>query len=465
MLTDSVKNTMKKVKETISRHEMIDPGDMVIVAVSGGPDSSCLLDILHELEDELDIQLVVTHYDHGLRQGEDDAETDFVRRLASSMNLPFETEKASILIEGNTSSMEEKARDARYEFLERVRDKHHAQKIAVGHNLNDQAETVLMRLLRGSGPSGLAGIPPCRDNLIIRPLIAIKREEIESYLKARELSYVMDSSNLETRYLRNKIRLKLLPLLLEDQPRLVEHLGQLAFILREDNNYLEREAEKWVEKEAELRNNGDIFITVSSFTKLPTPVRNRVIRNIFMKVGKSLRELDQGHIQSVYELTLGKKPQGLLNLPNGLTVKRVYDRLAFTLAADQKPREFYYLLKGPGTYHLEEIGRSISLLEVEGDVDFTWGKSEQTAYMDADKLHYPLVVRNFKPGDRFVPLGMSGHRKIKDFFIDLKIPSNQRASIPILTSQDTPVWICGYRIDDSFKVTPDTKTILKATID
>jgi tRNA(Ile)-lysidine synthase len=461
---DPVKLTINKVKKTVSRYGMIDPGDLVLVAVSGGPDSVCLLDILHELKDEWGLKLVVAHYNHGLRQAEDESETQFVHRLAASMNLPFKTEKASIFVEGSTASLEERARNSRYEFLERLKHGLHVQKIAVGHNLNDQAETVLMRLLRGSGPSGLSGIPPCRDDTIIRPLIEIKREEIESYLKARKLTYVIDSSNLDTRYLRNKIRLELLPLLLEDQPRLIEHLGKLAFILREDNNYLDEEAEQWVGREAERRNNGNIFIPLSSFIKLSQAVRSRVIRNVFMKICKSLRRIDFSHIQSVHALALGKKPQGLLDLPNGLRVKRIYDGLVFTLEVEQKPCDFFYPLEGSGTFHLEKIGRSLTLTELEGGVDLDLGHSTQTAYLDAAKLRYPLVARNFRPGDKFVPLGMTGHKKIKNFFMDLKIPSHLRAMIPILTDQDTPVWICGYRIDDRFKVTPETKTILKVTI-
>jgi tRNA(Ile)-lysidine synthase len=459
-----MRDTITKVKETIFRYRMLDPGDRCVVGVSGGPDSVCLLDILHELGEELEIRLVVAHFDHGLREKEDEGETRFVRRLASSMALPFETEKASLLREGITSSVEERARNARYAFFEKLKDKLDAQKIALGHNLNDQAETVLMRLLRGSGPSGLTGIPPSRENTIIRPLIEIKREEIESYLKARELSYVIDSSNLQTDYLRNKIRLELLPRLMEYQPRLIEHLGQLAHIMRSDNTYLEDQAEDWVAREAEQRPEGGIWIPVQSFVELPEPVRNRVTRQLLRKIGKNLRRIDHGHIESVYMLGQGRNPQGILNLPNGLTVKRVYDRLAFMAGDADKPAEFYYRLNSVGTYYLEEIGRSITLVEMEGDVDLNSTDQGWTAYLDAAKVQYPLILRTHRPGDRFVPLGMNGHKKIKNFFIDLKIPSEIRASTPILVSQDTPVWVCGHRIDDRFKVTSKTRRILKVAI-
>jgi tRNA(Ile)-lysidine synthase len=360
--------------------------------------------------------------------------------------------------------MEERARNARYAFFEKLKSKLSAKKIAVGHNLNDQAETVLMRLLRGSGPSGLAGIPPTRDNTIIRPLIEIKRDEIESYLKARDLSYVIDSSNLQTDYLRNKIRLELLPQLLEYQPKLIEHLGQLTHILRGENKFLEDHAEDWVVREADQKPDGDIVIPVGSFIELSEPVRNRVTRHLLKKIGKNLRRIDHGHIESVYILAKSKKPQGILNLPHGLTVKRIYDKLAFMAGATDKSVAFHYHLDGVGTYYLEEIGRSITLGEIERDADLNLQSQERTAYLDADKLQYPLILRNFRPGDRFVPLGMAGQKKIKDFFIDLKIPSEMRVLTPILVSQDTPVWICGYRIDDRFKVTSETRRILKVAI-
>lgn len=461
---DPIKDTLSKVKKSLTRYGMINQGDLVIVGVSGGPDSVCLLDILYQLRDELNIRLIVAHYNHGLRKDEDESETRFVQELANALYLPFETEKTHLLSEGPNASLEERARNARYNFLERMKEKHGAQKIALGHNLNDQAETFLMRLLRGSGSSGLTGIPPCRDNVIIRPLIETKRAEIEAYLEARHLSFMMDSSNLDRRFLRNKIRLELLPSLLEYQPRLIEHLGQLADILREENAYLERVAQDWVERKAEPGPRGDILIPLSPFLNLSQPIRNRVTRHLIVRVCNTLRRIDQHHIDAVHSLALGRRPQGMISLPNGLTVKRIYDKLSFRIAMKQKPWAFRYVLGGPGTFHFEEIGRTISLAELDGSADMNLGNSRQIAYLDAGKIKYPLILRNFRPGDRFIPLGMTGHRKIKDFFIDLKIPSEERALIPILINQNTPAWICGLRIDDRFKVTPETKRILKIMI-
>jgi tRNA(Ile)-lysidine synthase len=458
---DPVKDTIKKVRRTISRHRMLNPGDLCIVAVSGGADSVCLLDILNELKAALGIKLVVAHFDHGLREGEDEAETRFVRKLASSMNLPFESEKATSLKDWSSGSVEEKARDARYRFLESLREGLSAQKIAIGHHLNDQAETVLMRLLRGSGSSGLAGIPPFRDKTIIRPLIDTKKEEIESYLKARDLAYMDDSSNLQTDYLRNRIRLELLPSLLEYQPRLIEHLGRLADILRDENAYMEGRAEDWVVREADLRTTGEVSIHRLSFLGLPQPIRNRVTRQILRKLGKGLRRIGSLHIESVAELGKSENSHGSLNLPNGLVVTRSYDHMVFRIGEERQSREFHYLLDGTGTYVIEEIGKTIGLVERKPNANLNLEGDEKTAYLDSEKLEFPLILRNFRPGDRIVPLGMTGHKKIKDFFIDLKIPIESRPLVPILLSGDQPIWIGGYRIDDRYKVTSKTKRILE----
>lgn len=219
--------SIKKVKNTISRYGMIRFGDRVVVAVSGGVDSVCLLDVLDKLRDELGVELFVAHFDHGLRPDDDEAETRFVKSLAASLDLPFETKKAFPSMLTGAGPLEERARNARYRFLEEVKEKFSAQKIAVGHNLNDQAETVFMRLLRGSGTSGLAGIPPVRDGHIIRPLIEISREEILTYIEQRGIKYLTDPSNFKTRFLRNRIRLELLPNLKQIQPRIIELLGRL----------------------------------------------------------------------------------------------------------------------------------------------------------------------------------------------------------------------------------------------
>ena len=462
---DPAKKIIKKVRNTISRYKMIRHGDRVIVAVSGGPDSVCLIKILHEIKDDLEIELLLAHFDHGLRPDRDEDETMFVMSLARSLSLPFETKKAYKTIGIGKGSLEEKARQARYRFLKEIKEVYSAQKIAVGHNLNDQAETVLMRLLRGSGASGLTGIPPCRDGDIIRPLIQVTRTEIESYLELTGLTYVTDYSNFEARYLRNRIRLELLPQLRKYQPQIVKILAQTADILRRDDECLEAEAEKWIEGAIKTSKNGEIHIPLPSFIKLPVGLEGRVIRHALKMTGSSnLRRISLRHVEDIRRMAMGKKPQAQVNLPNNLHAKRVYDKLVFSMGKDMGSKGFSYLLEGPGTFYLEALGSRVCLEEMKrGDLT-EMDSSPRIVFLDAEHIDYPLEIRNFKPGDRFVPLGMIGHRKLKDFFIDLKVPSGTRRQIPILICRNKPVWICGLRIDDRFKVTPDTKKVLKVTL-
>jgi tRNA(Ile)-lysidine synthase len=459
----TARQTLVRVRETISRFEMIRQNDRVIVAVSGGADSICLLHLLHSLRDFFSIHLVVAHYEHGLRPMEDPAETGFVQQFAASLGLPFESEKGFLSI-GRGASIEERARNARYAFLERTRGKHNAQRIALGHTLNDQAETLLMRLLRGSGPAGLGCIPPVRNSTLIRPLIETERREIEDYLRSQGVTWKTDSSNLQPTYLRNRIRLELIPLLENYQPRLVKRLGQTAAILRDEDDCLEKIAEAWLTSKGEMKPEGSFRISIPSLWELPVALRRRVTRKLIGKVKKDLRRISSDHIESAEKLMRGEKPQGSLSLPNRVKIKRAYGHLIFSAGPGRKPDPFLYTLDGPGEHRLEEIGRMISIVEMPNPKRLPLEGSPWTAFLDAEKVHYPLTVRVFRPGDRFVPFGMAGHKKLKDFFVDLKIPRDQRYSTPILCCDNIPIWICGLRIDDRFKVTPETKRVTKVML-
>ena len=462
---DPVKKIVKKVENTITGYRMLERGDRVIVAVSGGADSVCLLDILFTLKEILGLTLMVAHFDHGLRPDEDEYETDFVKSLAASFDCNFVTKKAARSLKPGNASLEEKARDVRYRFLNEIKERLSAQKIATGHNLNDQAETVLMRLLRGSGPSGLSGIPPVRDTHIIRPLIEVTRNEIESYLSSKGLSHITDSSNSETRHLRNKIRLNLLPQLEKYQPKIVEILGRTAGIMRKENTWLEAKATRWVKKWAEKGLNDEIVLPLSRFKGLPEPLKNHVLRQALKTTAGSLRRISLRNIDAIKRVAEGSKPQAEVTLPNILAVKREYDSLIFLKSKPETPKPFCYIIEKPGAFDLETLGCTMKLEEVERKILAKLTTAPWTACLDADLIIYPLMLRNFRPGDRFVPLGMTGHKKLKSLFIDMKIPSHVREQIPILTQENEPIWVCGLRIDDRFKVTSTTKRVLKITFD
>jgi tRNA(Ile)-lysidine synthase len=448
-----------KISRTLTDYRMVAPGDVVVTAVSGGPDSVCLLDCLNALSEQFGITLIVAHFDHGLRPDEDSAETAFVHRLAESLNIPFTTNPSPPEISAKGSE-EERARTARYKFLEDVRQQTRAHRIALGHTIDDQAETVLMRLLRGSGTSGLAAIPPVRGESIIRPMIRVSRKEVLAYLAERNLHSMLDSSNTGTRYLRNRIRSKLMPVLESYQPRLVERLANTADIIRADDECLDSIALSWIDEQSPTGLNSP-QIGISRWKLLHPALRMRVLRQLLNRAG-SLRRIDTRHLKAIERLAEGSSPQGCINMPGGMTARRSYDNLYITR---KKPRQdsFRHELERPGTFLFTDIGWKIDIKDQKAVGPPT--EKPNQADFDMDLLSFPLVLRSFRPGDRFVPLGMKGSKKVKDFFIDIKLPSTERATTPIITSGGRIIWLCGLRADERFKINEGTIRRLRISID
>lgn len=452
-----------KVGDTIERYRMATPGDKIVVAVSGGPDSVCLLDVLYRLRDALGIGLAVAHLEHGFREGEDEAETAFVEALAKGYGIPYEHGRARGL-HRDIPSLEERARVERYRFLEKTRAKFAAQKIALGHQMDDQAETVLLHCLRGSGPSGLSGIPPCRGGIFIRPLIRVRRGEIDLYLKDRSLFHMRDPSNLDLRRTRNWVRHDLIPRIKAHNPRLVETLCRSAEILAEDDDYLQREAKTRLQEMAPAQGESQMVLPLDPLLNLHKAVSSRVIRQVIQELRGDLRKIRHSHVEAVLECMRGTRPQSKLDLPDGIVVERVYGKVVFRIRKEASVGDYAYTLDRPGSYRLEIPGCTLALEEMDAGGLPDLKTPGNTAFIDAETLSYPLIVRNFRPGDRFIPLGMRGRKKVKEFFGDLKVPFSIRRLVPILISGDHPIWICGYRIDDRVKVTHKTRRVLKATL-
>jgi tRNA(Ile)-lysidine synthase len=332
----------------------------------------------------------------------------------------------------------------------------------MGHNLNDQAETVLMRLLRGSGIAGLSGIPPVRDNIIIRPLIEISREDILRYLEERHLRYAVDSSNNDTRYTRNRIRQVLIPEMIKYQPELIEMLGHLSDHLREENSLVETLASEWINNNLKRTENDECLVEISSLKKLHQALIKRIIRGIVKGYNNSIYNIESDHVQEIFDLLYNPKPNIIINLPGKIIARKEYNSLILSFGSTI-PDPFYYELRSSGRTSIKEIGRTIIIDETVNSPDIIKADPD-VALLDKGLLSYPLTIRNFRPGDRFIPLGMKGKRKLKDFFIDLKIPSHKRKEIPVFLKDNQVIWVGGYRIDDRFKVTPETKEILKISI-
>lgn len=443
---------------------MIEPEERILVAVSGGADSVCLLHVLHSLTATLGCELAVAHFDHGLRPAEDPQETAFAASLASSLGVECACGQPEIPLDPGSPSLEERARLARYTFLEETCRRLGTHKIALAHHMNDQAETVLMRLLRGSGAEGLAGMAPVRGGRFIRPLIEVSRAEIEAYLRAKGLPYMSDSSNRSLDPLRNRLRLELIPFLASFQPRIVERLAATAEILRLDHAFLKQCADEWIRERCE-HESGSVKIPRAAFVSLPAGLQNHVIREVLRSAARgSLRRVEIRHIDAVKAIGAAPGNRGPLHLPNGIRAEAnpAYLIVGSRTAVHTGP-EFSYLMQSPGTCALPEAGASLTLRLMPSTDGVELDGVPQREYFDADRIRFPLTVRSIRPGDRFRPLGMSGARKLKDFLIDLKIPRSERARIPLLThrSGSEIVWVCGLRIDDRFKLTTETKRVLE----
>lgn len=457
---------IKEVKKTINKYGMLTRGDKVLVAVSGGPDSVALLYLLYDLSSELELSLVVAHLNHGLRGEESRKEADFVKELAGKLDLPIELSSIDLpaLKRSWRLNVQEAARRARYRFFEEAAGKCSAQRIAIGHNADDQAETVLMRMLRGTGTRGLGGVHPVRGKYI-RPLIEIPRHRILKFLEKKELPFVTDSSNLKTSYLRNKIRLKLLPELeREYNPGVQKNLLRIASILREEEGILESAADEAWKHTCKSQLRDQVVFDVPSLLNQPLSLQFRLLRRAIEAVSGSLWGIDFDHIEALIKLAGSKYPNKLIHLPRGLLAERSYRKLILRKGTLPKGKSFQYTLKVPGMTRLKELNQELRARILTDRKQVSFAKDENRAYFDYHRLELPLLVRNFRPGDRFQPLGMKGMKKVKDYFIEKKVPRRMRDRVPLLISDDKVIWVVGFRVDHRVRINEETVKVLEVEI-
>lgn len=458
-MTDIVEIQLKeKVLKTIYRYHMIEPREKVLVGVSGGPDSIALLHLLCAISSELDLKLYVFHLNHKMRGKEADKDARFVEKLAQKMRLPVIIRSFDVpaFIKETKLSPQEGARQIRLKLLEETADEIKAQKIALGHQADDQVETFLIRLVKGSGPEGLRGIPPVRGRLI-RPLIEISREEIETYLDQKKISYRLDATNQETRYLRNKIRRELVPVLKNYNPNLRENLLQLISLLRDEQAFLEAELIHWFP--AEQSPTEKLSLPLVYFIGVPPALIRLFLRQQIARVKGNLKDIEFKHIEPVVAFLGGRVPSVELDLPGGILVYNEYENLVIVrkslLQSLTVPRVW---LNVPGETNVPELGIKMTASFHEEVPEISHGPD--AAMFDADMIEHPLSLRIRLPGDRFQPIGLKGTKKLQDFFVDEKVPEKMRDRVPIVDSGGKIVWIVGYRIDDRFKLTAKTKRIL-----
>ncbi|NIQ39298.1 MAG: tRNA lysidine(34) synthetase TilS [Proteobacteria bacterium] len=451
-----------RVRRTIDKYCMLSHGERVIVGVSGGMDSVALLSILDKLREVYGISIVVAHLNHNLRGQESHRDAEFVKKLTLKMGIPFEIESVAVREKRKGMTLQEAAREERFLFFHRLVQHRGAQKVALGQTADDQAETILMRFLRGAGLMGLKGIPPVRDGLIIHPLVEVTRKEIESYLDAEGLPHVEDSSNLKDLYLRNRIRRHLIPRLEEYNPNLKTGLVRMGQVLYHEDQFLNEKAQEIWDKI--VRQDDDaVSLDLNEFRKINPALEFRLLRKSVESVSAvSAKRLSTTHILSLVDMALGPKPNAIVRLPGGVTAKRVYDRFEIGKKTARPLGNFDLALFFPGVTPIKELGKKL-VISFENQWDWN-DTSPYRVVMDRDRLKSPYRVRNTLHGDRFRPLGMTGRKKVKDCFIDWKIPLEERPRVPLVVSGDEIVWVVGYRISEKVRITPRTKGAVRMEI-
>jgi tRNA(Ile)-lysidine synthase len=439
------------------------------VGVSAGVDSMVLLHLLNTYREAFDLSLIVAHVNHGLRPEESEKEAELVQKESARLGLAFEYGRFNVkeFQKLGGLSPQDAARRIRFHFFHDLLKKHYAQKIALGHNADDQVETVLLRLVRGSGLQGLKGILPIREGKVIRPLLEVWRGEIESFAIEKKISFLLDSSNLKHDYLRNRIRLALIPLMeREYQPNFREIILRTSSILREENDYVERGAEEAYQKI--VREERDtLSFKFSEYQSLHQAIQWRVLKKIFERIydwGMDMEEGGWSDVHKIYQKLHQSSPSFLLELPRGVWVEKRYDIVLLEKGGIKPFPPFEVELIFPGRTFIEEIKKEVVIEEANLNQFKDCKKSPHLSLMDYESLQFPLKIRNFRPGDRFHPLGVKGTQKLKEFFIDHKVPRFERLKIPLLISGEMIAWIVGYRIDERVKVTEKTKKILKVTV-
>ena len=446
----------RTILDYIRRNRLFAPGDRVIVALSGGADSVCLLVVLNELRKALGLELKAVHVHHGLRGKEADRDRDYSRELSERLGVAFAWVQvdAALYAREQGMSVEEAGRHLRYQIFEKERLDFSGTKIAVAHHKDDQAETILYNLFRGTGLKGLGGIRPLRDR-IVRPLLCVGREEILAYLEEKRISYCEDSTNAQTDYVRNRIRSRILPEIREQINRRagenILHAGEMA---AQADAYLEKQAEgilkAWGAGEThEAGAMAACGVDAKALLAEDDIIRNYVIRRMIRSVNESMKDITMIHVESAAAL-LFASDRRQVDLPCGLIAVRTTGEL---------------WIKRKKQKELVDKERDFPLPELDFKT-FPYKKGQEipkngyTKWFDYDKIKCALSVRYRETGD-YMTLAGGGRKTIKAFMIDEKIPKEEREKIPLVAEGSHVLWVIGYRISEYYKITDDTHTVIQ----
>lgn len=452
----------EKVLSTIDKHNLIEDGDKIVLGISGGPDSVCLLHILNRLKEKLNIELYAAHMNHQIRGIEAQKDALYVADLCDKMGITYFVKSIDVpkYCSDNGLSIEEGARKLRYEMFDEIKQKTKSNKIAIGHNLNDQAETVLMRIMRGTGLQGLRGIEYVRENGIIRPLLDVERKEIEDYCEVHNLNPRIDESNLENIYTRNKIRLELIPYMKDNfNTNLIESIVRMSNNLRSDSDYIESDAEEKFKDICKVSSDS-VEVDINSFKKLHNAIKVRVLRKGIKSILGDTNFIDQKHIDDVMEFESESKINKMLTLPRGVFVyRRKNSILITTTEIVEEDIEFSYNIPSNGFVKIKEINAIIETQTMTIDRYKNGKVDKMSRGFDFNKIKGGIVIRNRQQGDKIKLAG--GTKKLKDLFIDLKIPREERCKIPVIADEDGILQVGEYKSSENYKIDENTKEVLK----
>ncbi|MBI3195231.1 MAG: tRNA lysidine(34) synthetase TilS [Ignavibacteriae bacterium] len=452
MLKDSFLHTFQ---QHVRRENLLSEGESLVVAVSGGIDSMTLLDILVRLQQDWNFQLCVAHFNHKLRDEESEEDEVFVKQTAERLTLPFYSKsvKTAELSEGSRKSIQVVARELRYDFFQQLRLSRGYNKIVTAHNANDNAETVLFNLLRGSGVKGLCGIPSSRSDAgIIRPFLFATRERIHQYGEERSIAYHEDSSNKKTDYSRNLLRHHIFPILHQTiNPNLTETLNRNSELFSMLESYLTIQSNEWKKQLLTSVSEEEIIVARELLLEQHEFVQHQFLHTLAKEFSRSEVSFD-----TVKEmLTIASSETGSW-CPIDEHTMLYRDREHVVLTRQPSTENFQVFVSPPERIHRDTFDFETLFVQ---EANFSANRSIE--FIDASKLGKIILLRNWKNGDWFIPLGMNEKKKLSDYFIEQKVPRFKKQSIPILTSDENIVWVCGQRLDERYKITSSTTSILK----
>jgi tRNA(Ile)-lysidine synthase len=447
---------LDRIKKTIQEYNLLEQKDRILIAYSGGVDSTGLLALLLEIREEWSFELFLGHFNHKLRHTADEDE-QFVRRMAKKNSLPLFVGGKDVRSYARTKKLniEEAGRKLRYDFLKKTTLKIGRAKIATGHTMTDQAETFLMRLMRGSGLRGLAGIFPLVEGIVVRPLIQVERQDIVAYLKEKGIEFRTDESNFDRRFLRNRIRLDLIPYIKQNfEPEIVSSLGRIASIIREEDSFLEKIAQENAKRAISKKDNR-ASLEAKPLSALPRAMARRVVRDFISELRGNLREISFEDVESVLCLREGKQ----FPLRKDHVLQREKDKIFLKGKIPPKIRyEYRWEKKRP--LEIKELKLTFEGKKIKRGKSPPFDFDDQTrAFLNLGKLKFPLLVRNRRQGDRYQPLGAPGQKKVKEIMRAKGIPLSERERRPVFLSGDEIIWILGLPVSDKFKVEKGTSDI------